>query len=82
MRLRHMFALIALGVVLLTSGCCGNHCCRRRPFRNCCSPCCTPCCSTCCSSPGEMPAPPLATPFPPPLAAPLPPPPPVPGANR
>ncbi len=60
MSLRRIFALCAFGAVMLTSGCCWDHCCCRRCARerDCGSP-----CECSCYGPGDLQgAPPLAAP--------------------
>jgi hypothetical protein len=68
MRMRHLCALIVLGVVLLLQGCCHRRHCWRKQHDCGCEP------VTCCCAHGETSyAPPLAAPVPlPPPSAPIP----------
>lgn len=56
MLIRRLGALVALGAVLFSSGCCCHRWCGGGCFRPCCSPC---CCEASCCYPAS-PAPPLA----------------------
>ena len=68
MRFRPVYALLALGLIVLTSGCCHDRWCCRHPFaprcRSECAPdCgCNPCCNPCGYPPAESVPPPVFAP--------------------
>jgi hypothetical protein len=80
MTLRRLCTLVALGALLLSTGCCCHRrCCWRRCHHGCGeSACCEPACSTCCGHPGDVYAGPPGAEFlhgptaPPPPIAPVP----------